>query len=557
MQNIFVVSLLFTFLLSGCGGGLESDRAPSDEQGTSTNPPAEPEPTPVPTPAPPAPVPPPPVPVPPPPPPPPPPAPMPGACSTTYPLQYVAAPQSAKIINITGVAFNDLNKNWAMDAGEGLPQGSIYLSRSLSGVGNSAGGALKGQVWSGDNSLYVGPDKDHKKIHFCSVLIEDMSLDVVNETTLMTSHSMIVEGGVTSVRVKGAKGLQITTHMGNQTLVGGSGNDILSSGDDTDILEGGRGNDTLHGGSGMDVAVFAGRSSQYAISRSGSDVIVTNATDGTDRIREVEIYRFSDGDYIYSTELQRLVLLGTAANSAPGPLPAPGTCSTTYPLRYIAAPKSDKIVTISGDVFTDTNKNWVSDPGEGLASGSLYFSRDLSGVGNRAGGLISTQIWAGDNTMYIGPSLDRTKIEFCSSINENMNLDVVNGQTLLTSHSMIVEGQLSGVRVKGTSGLQITTNLGNHILIGGPGNDTLSSGNDSDVIEGGRGNDVISGGNGIDIAVFAGRSSQYSFSKSGSEVTVANATDGTDKIREVEIYRFSDGHFIYSAELQRLVLLGE
>lgn len=79
---------------------------------------------------------------------------------------------------------------------------------------------------------------------------------------------------------------------GNDTLIGNGGNDWLY---------GGGGNDFIDGGSNWDVAFYEGRRAQYAISTSAGVTTVrwrdTGAGDGTDTLINVEVLRFSDGDY--------------------------------------------------------------------------------------------------------------------------------------------------------------------------------------------------------------------------------------------------------------------
>ncbi|MBI3228686.1 MAG: DUF4214 domain-containing protein [Burkholderiales bacterium] len=87
----------------------------------------------------------------------------------------------------------------------------------------------------------------------------------------------------------------ITTATGNDKLYGAGGNDIL---------QGGKGNDLLDGGEGIDVALFAASRSQFSLSKSGSDLIVSDNTGalGNDTLRNVERIQFSDKIIAFDTD---------------------------------------------------------------------------------------------------------------------------------------------------------------------------------------------------------------------------------------------------------------
>lgn len=76
-------------------------------------------------------------------------------------------------------------------------------------------------------------------------------------------------------------------------------------------------------------------------------------------------------------------------------------------------------------------------------------------------------------------------------------------------------------------------------LDGGTGKDTLLGGSGNDRLTGGLGNDTINGGTGSDTAVFSGKSTSYSVTKSGSS-WIVKGPDGTDRLSGVEFLKFSD-----------------
>jgi Ca2+-binding RTX toxin-like protein len=74
-------------------------------------------------------------------------------------------------------------------------------------------------------------------------------------------------------------------------------------------------------------------------------------------------------------------------------------------------------------------------------------------------------------------------------------------------------------------------------------NDVIYGGAGNDVITGGIGNDIIDGGDGSDTAVFSGKVSDYTFSRVGNQIDVADriaGRDGTDHLTNIEFLKFAD-----------------
>ena len=85
--------------------------------------------------------------------------------------------------------------------------------------------------------------------------------------------------------------------------------------------------------------------------------------------------------------------------------------------------------------------------------------------------------------------------------------------------------------------------------MGTTANDVLSGDRGDDVLQGAGGDDLVDGGNGSDTAVFLGARDSYEIVKSDfAEVTVRDLAgqDGTDRVRWVELFQFSDGIFTFA-----------
>ena len=110
----------------------------------------------------------------------------------------------------------------------------------------------------------------------------------------LTSNISISYDTVIEDAVGGGGNDDITGNAASNQLIGGAGNDQLNGGAGDDTLIGGAGNDTLDGGDGSgDTAVFDGVAALYSVSVSGNVVTLTGPS-GTDRVSNVERFRFSD-----------------------------------------------------------------------------------------------------------------------------------------------------------------------------------------------------------------------------------------------------------------------
>ena len=82
-------------------------------------------------------------------------------------------------------------------------------------------------------------------------------------------------------------------------LTGNSRDNVLSGNSGNNTLDGGGGNDELGGGDGEDTAVFGGPAADYEIVYNPESITVRDTQsdrDGTDRLRGIELLRFSDSE---------------------------------------------------------------------------------------------------------------------------------------------------------------------------------------------------------------------------------------------------------------------
>ncbi|MEZ5734612.1 MAG: tandem-95 repeat protein [Novosphingobium sp.] len=237
---------------------------------------------------------------------------------------------------------------------------------------------------------------------------------------------------------------------------------------------------------------------------------------------------------------------------------------------------------VLGVAYTDSDNNDFYSVGEGR--GDLTVQWGSSSTTTAASGGYSLGITAGLRTITLtGGGLSGAVTVTTTIQSDNIKLDVVDGNTLLTSTSVQVDGAISVIRGIGTlyGGLTLTAGSGNQQVIGtagsdtlgggsgnddligdagndtidggtgndtisgGAGNDTIVGGDGDDTIDGGAGNDTINGGTGSDVVTYSGNQSQYTITiHSAGSATVTGSSSGTDTLSGIEILRFADGDVI-------------
>ncbi|MXP38279.1 Ig-like domain-containing protein, partial [Erythrobacter ramosus] len=113
---------------------------------------------------------------------------------------------------------------------------------------------------------------------------------------LSGGRSNIARGTVIENAIGGDRDDQIIGNSVANSLVGNGGNDNLFGGGGDDVLSGGTGDDVLDGGPGNDTAVFNVNFADAQLTLEGSDIFISSAAFGKDRLIGIENLRFLDGD---------------------------------------------------------------------------------------------------------------------------------------------------------------------------------------------------------------------------------------------------------------------
>ena len=213
----------------------------------------------------------------------------------------------------------------------------------------------------------------------------------------MTNNISIAYTCIIENAVGGAGSDQITGNDQNNRLDGGAGADTLNGGNGDDVLIGGAGNDTLDGGAGNDQVNFAGVFADYIYTFNASldSWTFSNLASGTDLIKGIELFSFTDG----------AMTLSQLTGISPAPIaPVVSVASTVAPLAEGNSGSSAFDFTISLNKVSTTAQTvtWtVAGTGTSAASANDFASA-LTGTATIAAGQTSTTIQvlvAGDTTV--------------------------------------------------------------------------------------------------------------------------------------------------------------
>ena len=162
----------------------------------------------------------------------------------------------------------------------------------------------------------------------------------------------------------------------------------------------------------------------------------------------------------------------------------------------------------------------------------------------------------GGTVKLIGDNLTTTiALGDLAHLSGALTISSADGITL-TSHAGLAELDIAGTAHNDTLIGSITAA---NIMDGGAGNDTLTGGNANDTLIGGAGNDLLDGKGGTDTAVYSGQRSDYIVVQNpDNSLTIidsrANSPDGTDTVKNVELFKFSDGTLTLDAVTTSLVI---
>jgi Ca2+-binding RTX toxin-like protein len=247
-----------------------------------------------------------------------------------------------------------------------------------------------------------------------------------------------------------------------------------------------------------DVAVFSGPIENYTISgpTAGIVTVVDNTgVDGTDKLRNIEVLRFTNPDG--STEDM------TIGNNAP----PTGTPTLSQP-----NPQQDEALTING-LNTITDPNGI--PG-GVASFTFQWQQTEAGVTGFVNIEGQTLVTFTPDDDQVGQTI-RALVSFRDGGGRR--------ETIATPASGIVGANFVGTAANDT----FTGTPGRDAAAGAGGNDTLTTLGGDDSVQGGPGNDTIDTGAGADLAA-GGAGDDTINTGAGNDTIRFNGAEGFDAI---------------------------
>lgn len=431
----------------------------------------------------------------------------------------------------------------SIDGGEGADR--ILL---VDGNDTALGGAGNDEFWGARSGMRLegGTGDDFYELYHANVtIIEEMIIGGTDSVRLahgFTGSSYTLAGYVENLDAHPVtRAMQLTGNGEANEIRGGDHNDTISGEWGADTITGGEGNDFIDGGLGGfgatgDMVTYDGKRSDYDIvALENGDLKVTDkrggySTDGSDTVRDIEFFRFTDGtvaradlantrpvartDQVFidedalSDNLWSL-LLANDEDADGDPLHIVG-------LSLSATKGSVVLDTINKTITYTADADVFDDLGEGdMGSDSfVYTIRDKAGAETTATVAVSirgkqnaddwTKLTEADDDRVFGDGADRVR-----------GLDG-NDRILAGGGGDTVEG-----------------GAGHDTLDGEAGADHLIGGIGEDRIVGGLGDKVLAGGDGVDTGVF-----DFSGAQGGISFVLPSSASASVDVQGVTISGF-------------------
>ena len=325
----------------------------------------------------------------------------------------------------------------------------------FTGTGNTLANTLTGGAGndlldggSGIDTMIGGAGNDAYVVSVATDVVTENADEGTDEVRTALASYVLAAANVENLTYTGIGNFAGTGNTADNVITGGAGNDTLN---------GGSGSDTLIGGLGNDV---------YLVDLP-TDVVVENASEGTDEVRTA-LTTYTLGDNI-----ENLTYTGTAAFTGIGNA-------------------LNNVITgaVSGDTLSGLG-------GNDTLNGSSGDDTLDGGSGN------DTMVGGAGNDIYIVDSTADVVTEASSAGTDEV-------RTSLASYTLGSNVEI--LRYTGSGSFTGTGNTLANVLMGGIDNDTLNGGSGADTMIGGAGNDTYT----VDAL---------------TDVVTENADEGTDEIR--------------------------
>ena len=431
---------------------------------------------------------------------------------------------------VLGVAYTDTDANRFYSVGEGRADLTVQVAARTVTSTSSGGYSVEAAQGAATVTLSGGGLASAVTVQ-ATIAGENLKLDVINGSVLLSSHSVnVTSGPISELRGMGARGLALTTGAGAQAITGTRADDTLDGGAGADNLVGGLGNDT------------------YKVDNAG-DLVIEAASAGTD------IVLASVGHYLFANVENLTLASGAGGIFGVGNALANAIYGNEGANLLVAGDGDD---TVGGGAAGDSLF------GEGGAD-TLYGD---SGIDYLVGGLGNDTLYGGDDadalygedgddTLYGGNTF-HTDILVGGAGNDvldgrsgqaNPDYDELDGGAGNDNYYVDTGADLTYEAVGGgtdtvhafvqvaNAGVYLYANVENLILYGttafGVGNgldNTMTGSASGNWLLGGAGNDTLNGKAGADVLFGEGGADTFVFETGTGGDVIGDFQAGTDRI---------------------------
>ncbi|MEE1609759.1 M10 family metallopeptidase C-terminal domain-containing protein [Microvirga sp. CF3016] len=320
---------------------------------------------------------------------------------------------------------------------------------------------------------------------------------------------------------------------GSDTITGNQAANALTGNAGNDKLTGAQGDDLLDGGSGSDMAVFGGQRSDYGVTllADGSlqvQDLRTGASDGTDIVRNTEVYQFSDRVYTAAelTAVEEPVTPEPPATDDPSVTEEPPVVQdlvltgTSAADNLYGAAGNDRIDGRAGNdalYGLEGNDVLVGGSGRDVLDGGA--GTDTASYATATAGVVADLMAASKNTR------DAYRDSY-------VGIENLTG----SRHADFLRGNDAANALLGGAGSDALYGRGgSDWLEGGDGADYLEGGSSADTLYGQGGKDILYGGGGADMLAGGANGDLFLFKAAGDTGpaagdTIQDFTSGVDRI---------------------------
>ena len=436
-----------------------------------------------------------------------------GATDATVTVGLFAEDTIRNIENVTGGFLNDTL------SGDGL-------ANTLSGGGGDD--MLKG---GGGNDVLDGGDGSDTADY--SDKTGAVAVTLNGDTDATVTVDGVAEDTIRKVE-------NITSGIGNDTLMGDDLNNTFLGDAGDDLLKGAAGNDTLDGGVGTDTADYGDKTASVVATLKGAtNATVTVGGVAEDTIRNIEnVIGGSGDDTLTGNDPANLFRGGPGADTLDG---RSGSDTADYGDKTDAVAvtlngAADATVTVGG-IAEDTIRNI-----ENIIGGTANDTLTGDGFANLFRGGLGADTLDGGAGNDTADYSDRTAA-VAVTLNEATDATVTVGG--------IAEDTIRNIE-------NVTGGTGNDTLTGDTLNNSLLGGGGNDVLKGAAGKDTLDGGAGVDTADYGDKTASVIVALNGAtNATVKIGGVNEDTIRNIENITGGTGNDTLTGAALNNTLLGD